>query len=39
MKIVLANYFHYFSELCGLGVFAGDIPNFGCGSATLCPSW
>jgi hypothetical protein len=22
------------SDLCGLGVFAGDIPSFGCGVAT-----
>jgi len=27
------------SDLCGLGVFAGDIPNFGCGYAALGPSW
>ena len=25
--------------LCGLRAFAGDIPNFGCGSAALAPSW
>jgi hypothetical protein len=24
-----------FSDLCGLGVLAGDIPSFGCGSAAL----
>ena len=24
-----------FSDLCGLGVFARDIPNFGCGVAAL----
>ena len=27
-----------FSDLCGLGVFAGDIPSFGCGGAALGPS-
>jgi hypothetical protein len=27
------------SELCGLSAFAGDIPKFGCGAATLGPSW
>src|SRR3989304_4266644 len=24
-----------YSDLCGLGVFARDIPSFGCGSASL----
>jgi hypothetical protein len=28
-----------FSDLCGLCVFAGDIPNFGCGYAALGPLW
>jgi len=31
------NYFIHF--LCGLCVFAGDIPSFGYGSAGLSPSW
>jgi hypothetical protein len=26
-------------DLCGLGVFAGDIPSFGCGYAALGPWW
>jgi hypothetical protein len=28
-----------FSDLCGLGVFARDIPSFGCGPAALGSSW
>ena len=27
-----------YPDLCGLGVFAGDIPSFTCGSAALEPS-
>jgi hypothetical protein len=27
--------FTIFSDLCGLGAFAGDIPSFGCGFAAL----
>jgi len=27
--------FTIFSDLCDLGVFAGDIPSFGCGVAAL----
>jgi hypothetical protein len=34
--IILQTILFIFSDLCGLGVFAGDIPSFGCGSAALC---
>jgi hypothetical protein len=37
--IILQTILFIFSDLCGLGVFAGDIPSFGCGSAALGPSW
>jgi hypothetical protein len=33
------NFHRYFSDLCGLCVFAGDNPNFGCGFAALGPLW
>jgi hypothetical protein len=28
-----------FSDLCDLGVFAGDIPSLGCGFAAPCTLW
>ena len=31
----LEKLFTLFSDLCGLGVFARDIPSFGCGPAAL----
>jgi hypothetical protein len=32
--------YYYFSDLCGLGVFAGDIPSFSYGSAApKRPPW
>jgi hypothetical protein len=33
--IILQTILFIFSDLCGLGVFAGDIPSFGSGSAAL----
>jgi hypothetical protein len=33
--IILQTILFIFSDLCGLGVFAGDIPSFGCGFAAL----
>ena len=33
--IFLRIIFTIFSDLCGLGVFAGDIPIYSCGSAAL----
>jgi len=29
--IILQTILFIYSDLCGLGVFAGDIPSFGCG--------
>ena len=34
-KIFLRILLTIFSDLSGLGVFAGDIPSFGCGGAAL----
>jgi len=33
--IFLELIFTSFSELCGVGAFAGDIPNFACGRTDL----
>jgi hypothetical protein len=33
--IILKKLITLFSDLCGLGVFARDIPTFGCGSSAL----
>jgi len=33
--IILQTILFIFSDLCGLGVFAGDFPSFGCGYAAL----
>jgi hypothetical protein len=38
-KIVSNDFIRFFSDLCGLRAFAGDIPSFGYGSAALGPSW
>jgi len=35
MNYFAKSYSPFFSELCGLGVFARDIPRFDCNSATL----
>ena len=33
--IILQTILFIFSDLCGLGVFAGDIPSFGYGCAAI----
>jgi hypothetical protein len=38
-KIFSQMIFTIFSDLCGLGAFARDIPNFGCGPAALGALW
>jgi len=37
--IILQTILFIFSDLCGLGVFAGDIPSFGCGFAAIGFLW